>query len=72
MAERNDAAARFEARWQQAMEQPELVEAPAVKIDIDLSPMAVLARLREVDTDLYGRSGEEIGQMLDRIRGRFR
>jgi hypothetical protein len=38
MAKQNDAAARFEARWKQAMEQPELIEAPPVKLPSRSSP----------------------------------
>jgi hypothetical protein len=72
MAKQHDeAAARFEARWKQAMEQPELVEAPPVKIPLDLSPVAVLARLREIDPDILGRSCEEVQRALGKIRGRF-
>jgi hypothetical protein len=72
MAKQNDdAAARFEARWKQAMEQPELIEAPPVKLPLDLSPVAVLARLREIDPDLVGRSREEVQRALDRLRDRF-
>ena len=51
----DEAAARFETRWKQAMEQPELIEAPPVKLPLDLSPVAVLARLREIDPDVLGR-----------------
>lgn len=71
MAEQNDAAARFEARWKQAREQPEVVEAPPVNIDIDLSPAGVLARLRDVDRDLVDRGGEELRQILDELREQF-
>ena len=71
MAKKDDAAVRFEVRWKQAMEQPELIEAPPVKIPLDLSPVAVLARLREVDPDIIGRSREEMQRALDRVRDRF-
>lgn len=72
MAEQNDAAARFESRWKQAQEQPEVVEAPPVNIDIDLSPTGVLARLREMDRNLFERGEEELKQMLDELREHFR
>jgi hypothetical protein len=73
MAKQHDEAAalRFEARWKQALEQPELVEAPPVKIPLDLSPVAVLARLREIDPDVLGHSCEEVQRALGKIRGRF-
>lgn len=71
MAEQDDVTARFEKRWQEAMAQPELVEAPAVTIDIDLSPMGVLTRLRELDRSGLGRGAEEIEGVLDRLRDRF-
>ena len=71
MAKQSDATARFEKRWKKAMEQPELVEAPAVKLAVDLSPMAVLARLREVDRAALGNRADEIQGMLDRLRDRF-
>jgi hypothetical protein len=42
-----------------------------VKLPLDLSPVAVLARLREIDPDLIGRSREEMQRALDRLRDRF-
>lgn len=72
MAKQSDATQRFEQRWKQAMEQPEVVEAERVDIDLDLSPTAVLNRLRNVDSDLLGRSREEVEGLLDRIRDRLR
>ena len=71
MANQSDATARFEKRWKKAVEQPELVEAPAVKLDVDLSPMAVLTRLREVDRATLGNRADELQGMLDRLRDRF-
>jgi hypothetical protein len=71
MAKYKDATARFEQRWQQAVEQPELVEAPAVKLDVDLSPVGVLARLRELDRAALGQSTEAVEDMLKRLRDRF-
>jgi hypothetical protein len=71
MTKQSDATARFEKHWKKAMEQPELVKAPAVKLDVDLSPMAVLARLREVDRAALGNRADEIQGMLDRLRDRF-
>jgi hypothetical protein len=72
MAKQSDATARFEKRWKKALEQPELVEAPAVKLDIDLSPMAVLTRLREADRATFGGyRPDEVKRTLDRLRDRF-
>ena len=67
-----DATARFEKRWKQAVEQPELVEAPPVKLDVDLSPVAVLARMRELDRDALGYGADAIEDMLKGLRDRFR
>jgi hypothetical protein len=53
------------------MEQPELVEAPPVKLDVDLSPRAVLTRMREVDRALLGESTDEIEGALSKLRDRF-
>jgi hypothetical protein len=53
------------------MEQPELVEAPAVKLEVDLSPMAVLTRLREVDRAALGLSADAVEDTLKRLRDRF-
>jgi hypothetical protein len=72
MARQDDASARFEKRWQQCMEQPELVEAPPVKLDVDLSPRAVLSRMREVDRALLGESADEIQGALSKLRDRLR
>jgi hypothetical protein len=71
MAKQDDASARFEQRWKQCMEQPELVEAPPVKLDIDLSPKAVLTRMREVDRAALGQSADEIEGVLSKLRDRF-
>jgi hypothetical protein len=72
MARQDDASARFEKRWKQCMEQPELVEAPPVKLDVDLSPSAVLSRMREVDRALLGESADEIQGALSKLRDRLR
>jgi hypothetical protein len=72
MAKKTDPAARFEKRWKQAMEQPELVEAPPVKLDVDLSPMGVLARMRELDRDALGYGADAVEDMLKGLRARFR
>ena len=72
MAKQSDATARFEKRWKQAVEQPELVEAPAVKLDVDLSPMGVLARMRELDRDALGYGADAVEDMLKGLRDRFR
>ena len=53
------------------MKQSELVEAPPVKLPLDLSPVAVLARLCEIDPDLVGRSRDEVQRALDRLRDSF-
>jgi hypothetical protein len=54
------------------VEQPELVEAPPVKLDVDLSPVAVLARMRELDRDALGYGADAIEDMLKGLRDRFR
>jgi hypothetical protein len=72
MAKKTDAAARFEKSWKQAMEQPELVEAPPVKLDVDLSPMGVLARMRQLDRAALGLSADAVEESLKRLRDRFR
>ena len=71
MATQDDATARFEKRWKQAAEQPELVEAPPVRLDVDLSPRAVLTRMREVDRAMLGQSPDEIEGALSKLRDRF-
>jgi hypothetical protein len=72
MAKQDDASARFEKRWKQCMEQPEVVEAPPVKLDVDLSPRAVLNRMREVDRAMLGDSADEIQGALSKLRDRLR
>jgi hypothetical protein len=72
MAKQYDATARFEKRWKQAVEQPELVEAPAVKLDVDLSPTAVLNRLREADRAALGLGADAVEDTLKRLRDRLR
>lgn len=72
MAKQSDATARFEKRWKQALEQPELIEAPAVKLDADLSPIGVLARLRELDRDALGYGADAVEDMLKGLRDRWR
>ena len=69
---KQDASARFEQRWKQCMEQPEVVEAPPVKLDVDLSPRAVLTRMRQVDRALLGESADEIEGALSKLRDRLR
>jgi hypothetical protein len=54
------------------MEQPELVEAPPVKLDVDLSPMGVLARMRQLDRAALGLSADAVEDTLKRLRDRFR
>ena len=72
MAKQSDASARFEKRWKQAVEQPELVEAPPVKLDVDLSPMGVLSRMRELDRKALGLSADALEDTLKLLRDRFR
>lgn len=72
MTEQNDAKARFEKRWKQSMEQPELIDAPEIKLDIDLSPMAVLSRMREVDRTLLDVDADTVEETLNRLRDRLR
>ena len=72
MAKQTDASARFEKRWKQAVEQPELVEAPPVKLDVDLSPMGALARMGELDRDALGYGADAVEDMLKGVRDRFR
>ena len=72
MAKQSDASARFEKRWKEAAEQPELVEAPPVKLDVDLSPMGVLSRMRELDRAALGLSADAVEDTLKRLRDRFR
>ena len=72
MAKQSESTARFEKRWKQAQEQPELIEAPAVKLDVDLSPMGVLARMRDLDRDALGYGAEAVEDMLKGLRDRFR
>lgn len=72
MAKQSDASARFEKRWKQAVEQPELVEAPAVKLDVDLSPTAVLSRMRGLDRAALGLSADAVEDTLKRLRDRLR
>jgi hypothetical protein len=72
MAKQTDATARFEKRWKQAAEQPELIEAPAVQLDVDLSPASVLSRMRELDRAALGLSADAVEDTLKRLRDRFR
>ena len=72
MAKQSDATARFEKRWKQAAEQPELVEAPAVKLDVDLSPAAVLARMRKLDRAALGYGADALEDLLKGLRERLR
>ena len=72
MAKQSEAGVRFEKRWKQAMEQPELVEAKPVKLDVDLSPMAVLTRMRQLDRKALGLSVDALEDTLKGLRDRFR
>ncbi|MGH6920861.1 MAG: hypothetical protein ACREJ0_24525 [Geminicoccaceae bacterium] len=72
MAKQTDATARFEKRWTQAVEQPELIEAPAMQLDVDLSPAGVLSRMRELDRAALGLSADAVEDTLKRLRDRFR
>jgi hypothetical protein len=72
MAKQSDATKRFEKRWKQAVEQAELVEAPAVKLEVDLSPRAVLTRMRDLDRAALGLSADALEDTLKRLRDRFR
>jgi hypothetical protein len=72
MAKQSDATARFEKRWKQAVEQPELIEAPAVQLDVELSPIGVLSRLRELDRGSLGLTADALEDTLKRLRDRFR
>ena len=71
MTKQSDATKRFEKRWQQAVEQPELIEAPAVKLDLDLSPAAVLDRLRHADRAALGLGADAVEDVLKRLRDRL-
>jgi hypothetical protein len=55
------ATAGFEERWRRATQQPELVSVEGRKVEIDLSPAALLSYLREVAEASYaeGEMGEE-------------
>jgi hypothetical protein len=72
MAKQSDATKRFEKRWKQAADQAELVEAPAVKLEVDLSPRAVLTRMRDLDRAALGLSADALEDTLKRLRDRFR
>jgi hypothetical protein len=61
------AAARFEERWQRALAQPEVTVVDAKKIELDTSPGAILAGLREM-ADLSSAKGELGAKALDSIR----
>jgi hypothetical protein len=41
-------AAEFEERWKHATDQPELIEIEGRKVEIDVSPAAMLRCLREI------------------------
>ena len=63
----SDADLSFEVRWQKALQQPEVTIVDAKKIEIDASPAAVLARLREL-ADLSRAKGELTQQAFEHIR----
>ena len=62
----SDADLSFEVRWRKALEQPELSMVDAKKIEIDVSPAAILGHLREI-ADVSHAKGELSKQALDSI-----
>ena len=62
----SDADLSFEVRWRKALEQPEVSIADAKKIEIDVSPAAILGHLREL-ADVSHAKGELTKQALDSI-----
>ena len=64
----SDADLSFEVRWRKALEQPEVSVADAKKIEIDVSPSAILGHLRQM-ADLSHAKGELSQQALDSILG---
>src|SRR4051812_50147284 len=63
----SDADLSFEARWEKALNQPDVSIVDAKKLTIDASPAAVLARLREV-ADLSHAKGELTEQAFASVR----
>jgi hypothetical protein len=62
----SDADLSFELRWRKALEQPEVSIADAKKIEIDVSPSAILGHLRQM-ADVSHAKGELSRQALDNI-----
>ena len=62
----SDADLSFEVRWRKALEQPEVSIADAKKIEIDVSPSAILGHLRQI-ADVSHAKGELSKQALDSI-----
>jgi hypothetical protein len=71
MTKQSDATARFEKRWKECMEQPDVVEAPQVRLKIDLSPAAVLNRLRSADRAALGLGADVVEDTLKHLRDRL-
>ncbi len=71
MTKQSDATARFEKRWKQSMEQPDVVEAPQVRLKVDLSPGAVLSRLRNVDRAALDVGADAVEDTLKHLRDRL-
>ena len=63
----SDADLSFEARWEKALNQPDVSIVDAKKLTIDASPAAILARLREV-ADLSHAKGELTEQAFASVR----
>jgi hypothetical protein len=62
----SDADLSFEVRWRKALEQPEVSIVDAKKIEIDVSPSAILAHLREI-ADVSHAKGELSKQALEHV-----
>ena len=62
----SDADLSFEVRWRKALEQPEVSIVDGKKIEIDVSPSAILGHLREI-ADVSHAKGELSKQALDSI-----
>ena len=62
----SDADLSFEVRWRKALEQPEVSIVDAKKIEIDVSPSAILGHLRQM-ADVSHAKGELSKQALDSI-----
>ncbi len=62
----SDADLSFEVRWRKALEQPEVTLVDSKKLEIDVSPSAILSHLRQV-ADVSHAKGELSKQTLDSI-----